>query len=73
MNLGAVVEAVAFHHRPSELQRTTFGAPTAVHVANAIARTGATHDELDRGYLAAQGLEHRLPAWIESCRSVELR
>ncbi len=66
-----VVEAIAFHHRPSDAVEKTFCPLTAVHVANALlhetAGTSATspNPRLDAAYLTALGLTGRWPAWQE--------
>lgn len=64
----SLVQAVAFHHRPSESADTKFSSLTAAHVADVIAseRDAApvNHDaELDRAYLERLGLEEREAAW----------
>ncbi|MBY0460344.1 MAG: HDOD domain-containing protein, partial [Gemmataceae bacterium] len=57
-----LVEAVAWHHRPSGCPGSGFTPLTAVHVADALLSddTGAV---LDRAYLGRLGLEHRVPVW----------
>ena len=64
-----VVEAIAFHHRPSSAVEKFFCPLTAVHVANALVHgTGATDAagpdaRLDLPYLTDLGLAARLPVW----------
>ncbi len=59
-----VVEAVAYHHCPSENQNTDgFTALTAVHVADAVDGAGP----VDMEYLAWLGLADRLDVWREIC------
>jgi hypothetical protein len=69
----AIVEAVAFHHRPSQWSDTLFGPLAAVHAANVLVALGEKPSApempgLDRVFLRRIGLEGRLPAWAELCR-----
>lgn len=72
-----VVQAVAFHHRPSETSTDSFTALTAVHAASAIQNSTAGKDDepneprLDRNYLSNIGLLDRIPVWQERCALVE--
>ncbi|MBI5364537.1 MAG: HDOD domain-containing protein [Planctomycetes bacterium] len=71
----SVVEAVLFHHVPSQWTEDDFSCLTAVHVANAFADIeldddGAPLDGLDFAYLERLGLGRRLPRWIQACRDV---
>lgn len=64
----SLVQAVAFHHRPSESADTKFSSLTAAHVADVLAseRDAApvNHDaELDRDYLQRLGLREREAVW----------
>lgn len=64
----AIVEAVAFHHRPSDSLAVEFASLTAVHVANALehqARSGkgCVEGEIDLSHLGEIGLSDRLDAW----------
>lgn len=69
----AVVEAVAWHHRPAESLATAFGALGAVHVGNVIAHrvhpgdTAGVPSDLDAGYLERLQVSGRLPAWSAGC------
>jgi putative nucleotidyltransferase with HDIG domain len=67
-----IVEAVAFHHQPSRLFGKDFCALAALHAANALVRNGSDPKEegIDIEYLAALGLQDRLPAW--RCCATEL-
>jgi HD-like signal output (HDOD) protein len=64
----AIVEAVAFHHRPGASSLTQFSPLTAVHVANVLdyqfldQEADAT-PSLDLAYLARLGLQGRIEAW----------
>ena len=64
-----IVETLAFHHRPAHCLEQTFGALTAVHVADALAHehqtadTGPSLAPLELDYLARLGLTDRLPVW----------
>ncbi len=67
-----VVEAVAFHHTPTESGSTeSFTALTAVHVANALHHYAKSDDSetkniyFDTEYLAKLGLLEKIPFWQE--------
>lgn len=67
----SLINAIAWHHMPELGKEGSFGAITAVHVANALeyAAAGDWDREikvwLDREYLGRIGLADRLPAWRE--------
>lgn len=66
-----VVEAVAYHHFPSEARNNSFSALTAVHAANAINNYTKANQELteplfDAEYLMKIGLAEKFPVWLES-------
>jgi HD-like signal output (HDOD) protein len=68
-----VVEAVAFHHRPSQARRQAFSAVTAVHVANTFGRhqhseCGLTAQPIDVDYLRGLGLAERVDGWKQCIR-----
>ncbi len=70
---GAIIESVAFHHRPAPLAQAGFGPLCCVHGAAAITAEieGCASGEqtpLDVEYLARLGLSERYPTWLESCR-----
>jgi HD-like signal output (HDOD) protein/ActR/RegA family two-component response regulator len=60
-----IVEAVAWHHRPSDCPARSFCPLTAVHVANAlISANGSTGEpQIDHAYLQRLNLLERLPYW----------
>jgi HD-like signal output (HDOD) protein/CheY-like chemotaxis protein len=65
-----IVDAVAFHHRPSLARQRSFGPVTAVHLANTIPKPDITHlglvsSEVDLEYLRSLGIEDRLDDWKE--------
>lgn len=66
-----VVEAVAFHHFPSEFQIDKFTSLSAVHIANSINRFGnqdwsfEAEKFIDIKHLQSIGLVEKLPAWQE--------
>jgi HD-like signal output (HDOD) protein len=67
-----IVEAVAWHHRPSESPITQFSPLTAVHVASAFhARTHPefrhTDSHLDQVFLERIGLANRQELWMQRC------
>ncbi len=69
---GTIVEAVAFHHRPSLLASAEFGPLTCVHAAGAIAEglegvSSMERTAWDDEYLQRLGLSERVPVWIERC------
>ena len=72
----SIVEAVAFHHYPSQCGARGFGPLTAVHAANVLeheaheADSGGAAPTLDLEYLAQCGLDDRIAAWRETCLSV---
>lgn len=66
----SIVEAVAFHHSPSQCPVDVFSPLTAVHVADyLVSESGppgmrkAANAELDSVYLARLGLESRMDSW----------
>ena len=77
----AIVETVAFHHRPSECLANGFGLLTAVHVANVLeaemqaVRSGQSTGyaaTLDLDYLSRLGLLKRLNVWQELCSEIDI-
>jgi hypothetical protein len=72
----AIVEAVAFHHRPSVCGLTEFTPLTAVHVANALHEQSQAVDEQkaalepDAEFLAKTGLSEHLSKWRELVQAV---
>jgi HD-like signal output (HDOD) protein/CheY-like chemotaxis protein len=70
-----VVRAVALHHAPTPEPGESFGALTAVHVADVLMHQslgqweGGAPLEIDHAYLAAGGWTDRLPVWMETIRS----
>jgi HD-like signal output (HDOD) protein len=72
----AIVEAVAFHHQPSEAPCNEFNVLTAIHVADAFDQRSVANDEskervakndrhLDEGYLTKLNLLEQAPVWKE--------
>jgi len=64
----SLVQAVAFHHRPSHPGEAHFSSLTAVHAANAIvggsdSQPGNHATELDQNYLLSLGLHEHVPTW----------
>ncbi|MEJ2463966.1 MAG: response regulator [Candidatus Thiodiazotropha sp.] len=55
-----MVEAVAYTHWPEMAPTQSFSTLTAVHVADALLQND---QRLNQTYLAATGMEHKLPAW----------
>jgi putative nucleotidyltransferase with HDIG domain len=74
----AVIEAVAFHHRPAQARCQTFCAVTAVHVANTLGRPPAPLGQLpqqsvDLDYLRGLGLTDRLESWRQMLQEAARR
>jgi HD-like signal output (HDOD) protein len=72
-----IIEAVAYHHRPSVSHSRDFSALTAVHIADVMAREQelidnptAVRPTLDDGYLEEAGIGPRMETLREKCRSV---
>jgi HD-like signal output (HDOD) protein len=72
-----IVEAVAFHHRPSDCVGKTFSPLTAVHVANVLQQelspqaTGDVPSQIDLTYLDSLYMADRLPCWREVAGTVQ--
>jgi putative nucleotidyltransferase with HDIG domain len=70
-----VINALAFHHKPSDLRIQSFGTVSAVHVANVMEHELVVFHEdyarpqIDLEHLAHIGKEDRLPVWREKCLS----
>ncbi|MFK7848413.1 MAG: response regulator [Rhodothermales bacterium] len=67
-----IVEAVAFHHRPSDCLGTTFSPLTAVHIADALENeygspTGPSIATIHVDYLIRLGLIDKLGDWRQVC------
>lgn len=54
-----IVNAVAYHHRPSKCSETQFSPLTAIHIANSL----IIKQPLDEPYLEGLGLLQHLPEW----------
>lgn len=65
----AIVEAVAWHHRPNECPTPSFCPLTAVHAANALLAGGesAADARLDLAYLGRLNLLGKVQRWKELC------
>ncbi|THJ24816.1 MAG: HDOD domain-containing protein [Nitrospira sp. CG24E] len=72
-----IIEAVAFHHHPSDCVGSTFSPLTAVHVANVLQEelscqaTGRVPSQIDLVYLNTLHLTDRLPHWQEIAGTVQ--
>jgi putative nucleotidyltransferase with HDIG domain len=65
-----VVQAVAWHHRPSEAAPLAFCPLVAVHVADQLHCRVALPDreaEIDMDLLNQLGLQNQIPAWEQAC------
>jgi len=64
-----ILEAAAYHHRPSTLPQERMSDLTAVHVASALVQARLPEccfgkaGQIDLAYLQSLGLEERLPDW----------
>ncbi len=67
----AIVEAVAFHHSPEQSDLKQCSALTAVHVANALSKSGEP-DALNLDYLTEIGVADRLDDWRETADELEM-
>lgn len=71
-----IIEAMAFHSKPSLLKHTGFSPLAAVHTANVFEhyfcylRQDHLQRELDVTYLRQTGLENRLPQIKETCKKI---
>lgn len=68
-----IVEAVAFHDRPSRAGLYEFDMLGAVHVADALAReavAGEGSSSLDEEYVASANIAGRLPEWRRIAREL---
>ncbi|MFQ5655010.1 MAG: HDOD domain-containing protein [Planctomycetota bacterium] len=72
----SIVEAVAFHHRPSDCVHSSLSPLTCVHVANSLVREempageGEPPAPLDGDYLERLGLAGRLSEWQRKASSL---
>ena len=72
-----IVEAVAFHHRPSDCVGNSFSPLTAVHVANVLHEelsqqpAGDVPSQIDSTYLNTRHMTDRLPHWREVAGAVQ--
>ena len=72
-----IVEAVAAHHAPRNVNPTIFSPLLAVHVAEHWDRQWhgtpgfSENDEIDEDLLTHLGLKERLPLWEKKCREVD--
>jgi putative nucleotidyltransferase with HDIG domain len=70
-----VIEAIAFHHRPSKSGATRMGLLTAIHVANSLDHEEDLPDEpeaeghFDDEYLDRLGVSDRVPEWRQVCKA----
>ena len=68
-----IVEAVAYHHRPTDCVGAGFSPLTAVHVADALVwanydgDAGCPLPEVDQTYLSRIRMESRCEAWEKAC------
>lgn len=73
-----IIEAVAFHHRPSDLLENKFTSLTAIHIANALLNVDCcsgniNSQNIDFEYLTALNQTDRLTEWIGDCVKTKKR
>ena len=73
----AIVEAVAFHHQPSQFTERAIDVLTAVHIGQHLAReaggsirSGKSSDGLDEKYVRDGNLSARLPIWSQAIDAI---
>ncbi len=71
-----VIEAIAFHHYPSQFPGTEFHALAAVHGANILAHVADDHSPtamewFDSDYLERLSLTDHIDSWRETCQQPE--
>jgi putative nucleotidyltransferase with HDIG domain len=75
----AIVEALAYHHRPSECPCSSFSSLTTVHVANyfdhadGMREKGIPESQPDMEYLRKIGMADQFPVWREICRAMQIK
>jgi HD-like signal output (HDOD) protein len=72
-----IVEAVAFHHRPSLVVDEGLSLAGLIHIANHMAHRnaptpGAVDPVLETGFLESRGLAERVPQWQAALEKLEL-
>lgn len=74
-----IVEAVAFHHHPSDCPTVGFGALAAVHAAEVFAYSNDEEDRslpqptLDAAFIETLGLSERIAPWRDICHAISKR
>jgi HD superfamily phosphohydrolase YqeK len=69
----AIVEALAYHHRPRDCPGDGFSVLTAVYAGNALAHEAVEPEangsdrSIDHVFLSEHDLEHRLSSWRDHC------
>ena len=71
-----VIEAITFHHNPSQMNKKEFSVLTSVHVANVLDHHLLVLDKKratpkpDNKHLASLGLEDRFKTWAKECNKI---
>jgi putative nucleotidyltransferase with HDIG domain len=74
----AIVQAVAWHHRPSMHSTPAFTPLTAIHVADVLSQHSTPlspryrEEGIDEPYLAMTGVAHRLPRWQDLTEEIDI-
>jgi len=72
-----IVEAVAFHHSPSQVPSDGLSLPRLIHIADCLVHdrqagsSGSAARELEPGLLEKLGLVNRWPAWFAELESLD--
>lgn len=75
----AIIEAIAFHHRPGKSMIQSMGLLTVVHISDALDyEARSTSDPgiglaWDTNYLETLGLTHQIPEWRQVCSELTER
>ena len=75
----AIIEAIAFHHRPGKSMIQSMGLLTAVHISDALDyEARSTPDPgnglpWDTNYLETLGVTHQIPVWRQVCSELTER
>lgn len=74
-----IIEAVAYHHRPTDCVTSGFSPLMAVHVANALAHEKQKDTyaypvpQMDASYIERFGFKAKVPEWMKACANIDAR
>jgi len=75
----AIIEAIAFHHRPGKSMIQSMGLLTAVHISDALDYEARNTPDpgnglpWDTNYLETLGVTHQIPVWRQVCSELTER